>query len=178
MAPVPPKPKRSCTPGSAIWKKRSGWRNGWRELRSKPCAKQKIGNRVTLVGNVHAVNDLFQGTPATVRVASQQCIQEAGGGRGLILGSGCLVPRNTPIDNVREMVRLARSPAPDVESKRSRVDRILIYETAIWDGRPPDNSQVSFQHSATTRGENRTFSGSLGFCSFDASVYCTCIRPG
>ncbi|MDP6557773.1 MAG: uroporphyrinogen decarboxylase family protein [Pirellulaceae bacterium] len=71
-------------------------------------AHQKIGDRVTLVGNVHTVNDLFRGTPESVRVASQRCIQAAGGGHGFILGSGCLVPRNTPIENVREMVRVAR----------------------------------------------------------------------
>ena len=78
-------------------------------------AKQKIGDRVTLVGNVHTVNDLLQGTVETVRDASQQCIEKAGGGCGFILGSGCLVPRHTPIENVREMVRVARQSRPDVE---------------------------------------------------------------
>ncbi len=71
-------------------------------------AKQKIGDRVTLVGNVHTVSDLLQGTPDTVRIASERCIQAAGGGPGFILGSGCLVPRHTPLENVREMVRVAR----------------------------------------------------------------------
>ena len=76
-------------------------------------AKQKIGDRVTLVGNVHTVNDLFQGTPEMVRVASQRRIQKAGGGRGFILGSDCIVPRNTPIENVRKMVRAARQSRCD-----------------------------------------------------------------
>ena len=71
-------------------------------------AKQKIGNRVTLVGNVHTVNDLLHGTPQMVCDASQRCIEKAGDGRGFILGSGCIVPRNTPIENLREMVRVAR----------------------------------------------------------------------
>jgi uroporphyrinogen decarboxylase len=77
-------------------------------------AKQRIGDRVTLIGNVHTVNDLFDGTPETVRAASQRCIQKAGGGRGFILGSGCIVPRNTPIENVQEMVRVARESCEDV----------------------------------------------------------------
>jgi uroporphyrinogen decarboxylase len=71
-------------------------------------AKQRIGDRVTLVGNVHTVNDLLQGTPEMVRVASQRCIEKAGGGAGFILGSGCIVPRHTPIENLQEMVRVAR----------------------------------------------------------------------
>ncbi len=75
-------------------------------------AKQTIGDRVTLVGNVHTVNDLFQGTPESVRVASQRCMQKAGG-RGFILCAGCLVPRHTPIENVREMVRVARQSRTD-----------------------------------------------------------------
>ena len=84
-------------------------------------AKQRIGDRVTLVGNVHTVNDLLHGTPAMVRAASEQCIQKALGGHGFILGSGCIVPRHTPIENLREMVRVARhSPSDRVEVDRSR----------------------------------------------------------
>ncbi len=71
-------------------------------------AHEKIGDRVTLVGNVHTVNDLLQGSPETVHTAAQRCIQQAGGGRGFILGSGCIVPRYTPIENLQEMVRVAR----------------------------------------------------------------------
>ncbi|MCP4782975.1 MAG: hypothetical protein GY903_25465 [Fuerstiella sp.] len=70
-------------------------------------AKQKIGDRVALIGNVHTVNDLFHGTPETVRAASQRCIENTGG-RRFILGSGCIVPRHAPIENVCEMVRVAR----------------------------------------------------------------------
>jgi uroporphyrinogen decarboxylase len=70
-------------------------------------AKQRIGQRVTLMGNVHTVTDLLQGDRATVRASAQRCIQRAGRGGGFILGSGCLVPRRTPIENVQEMVRVA-----------------------------------------------------------------------
>ena len=69
-------------------------------------ARQVIGDRAVLVGNVHTVTPLLQGSPETVRAASEQCIRQAGE-RGFILGSGCLVPRRTPIENVREMVRVA-----------------------------------------------------------------------
>jgi uroporphyrinogen decarboxylase len=71
-------------------------------------ARQKIGDRVTLVGNVHTVTELLQGNRQTVRDASQRCIEQAGGGRGFVLGSGCIVPRRTPIENLQEMVSVAR----------------------------------------------------------------------
>ncbi len=71
-------------------------------------ARQKIGDRVTLVGNVHTVTELLQGNRQTVREASQRCIEQAGGGRGFVLGSGCIVPRRTPIENLQEMVSVAR----------------------------------------------------------------------
>lgn len=71
-------------------------------------ARQRIGDRVTLMGNVHTVNDLLQGSPETVRAAAQRCVEKGVGGRGFILGSGCIVPRDTPLENLREMVRVAR----------------------------------------------------------------------
>ncbi len=76
-------------------------------------ARKKIGDRVTLVGNVHTVNDLLNGNPESVRAASQRCIHQAGGGRGFMLGSGCIVPRYTPIENLQEMVRVARKTRAD-----------------------------------------------------------------
>jgi uroporphyrinogen decarboxylase len=76
-------------------------------------ARKKIGDRVTLVGNVHTVNELLQGNPESVRAASQQCIRQAGGGRGFMLGSGCIVPRYTPIENLQQMVRVAREAQAD-----------------------------------------------------------------
>ncbi len=72
-------------------------------------AKQRIGQRVALVGNVDTVTELLQGTPLTVRASAQRCIDQAGSGGGFLLGSGCIVPRYTPIENVQEMVRVAHS---------------------------------------------------------------------
>lgn len=70
-------------------------------------AKERIGGRVTLMGNVHTVEHLLKGTVQCVRDASQQCIDKAGSGGAFILGSGCIVPRRTPVENVVEMVRVA-----------------------------------------------------------------------
>lgn len=75
-------------------------------------ARNAVGERVTLMGNVHTVKELLQGTPDSVGRAARACIERVGGGRGFILGSGCLVPRLTPISHLQEMVRVARSMRP------------------------------------------------------------------
>jgi uroporphyrinogen decarboxylase len=69
-------------------------------------ARERIAGRAALIGNVHTVVELLQGSQETVRAAAQRCIRQAGE-RGFILGSGCLVPRRTPIENVQELVRAA-----------------------------------------------------------------------
>lgn len=74
-------------------------------------AKERIGGRVALMGNVHTVEHLLNGSVQCVHDASQQCIDQAGSGSGFILGSGCIVPRRTPIENVVEMVRVAHQQA-------------------------------------------------------------------
>ncbi len=73
-------------------------------------AKQTIGGDVTLVGNVHTVTELLQGTPDSVRAAARRCIEQAGD-TGFLLGSGCLVPRRTPLENVRALVNAAHEHA-------------------------------------------------------------------
>lgn len=72
-------------------------------------AKERIGDKVVLIGNVHTVEVLLQGTPASVTAASNRCIDDAGAGGGFMLGSGCIVPRYTPVENLQAMVRAAHS---------------------------------------------------------------------
>jgi uroporphyrinogen decarboxylase len=74
-------------------------------------ARRIVGDRACVIGNVDPVTVLLQGTPERVRAASQECL-EAGRGRGYVLGSGCVVPRITPIENVRAMVQAARESSP------------------------------------------------------------------
>ena len=78
-------------------------------------AKQSIGSQVALMGNVHTVTQLLEGTPESVGSAAQSCMDQAGSGGGFVLGSGCIVPRMTPIKNLQELVRVAHSQSyPDV----------------------------------------------------------------
>ena len=72
-------------------------------------AKERIGDRTVLVGNVHTVVELLQGTPESVAAAAQRCIDAAGTGGGFLLGSGCIVPRYSPLENVQAMVNTAHS---------------------------------------------------------------------
>ncbi len=74
-------------------------------------ARSIVGDRACVIGNVDPVTVLLQGTPEQVRAVSEQCL-EAGRGGGYVLGSGCVVPRITPLDNIRAMVQAARDSAP------------------------------------------------------------------
>ena len=70
-------------------------------------AMREIGDRSCVIGNVDPVTVLLQGTPGQVHAEARRCL-EIGSGGGYILGSGCVVPRITPLENVRAMVQAAR----------------------------------------------------------------------
>ncbi len=70
-------------------------------------AKELVGDRTTLMGNLDPTAVLFLGTPETVKKVSKECIMKAGKGGGLILSSGCDVPMRTPFRNIEAMVRAA-----------------------------------------------------------------------
>ena len=72
-------------------------------------AKERIGDRVILVGNVHTVEELLHATPAVSAAAAHRCIDAAGRGGGFLLGSGCIVPRHTPPQNLAALVEVAHS---------------------------------------------------------------------
>jgi MtaA/CmuA family methyltransferase len=73
-------------------------------------AREKMGPRQVVLGNLDPVRDLRDGTPASVFAAVAECHRHAG--RGFIVGAGCEVPRDTPPANVRAMVRYAREALP------------------------------------------------------------------
>jgi uroporphyrinogen decarboxylase len=71
-------------------------------------AKAQLGERVCLMGNLHPVELLLQGSPDAVEQAARQAIADAGPDGGFILGSGCEVPPAPPQENLRAMIRTAR----------------------------------------------------------------------
>lgn len=74
-------------------------------------AKEVIGDKTCLLGNVDTITALLLGTPDDVRSQAETCIAEAAAGGGYMLGSGCMVPRDTSLENVRTMVSVGRSHA-------------------------------------------------------------------
>jgi uroporphyrinogen decarboxylase len=71
-------------------------------------AWRHLEGAATIVGNVDTVTELLQATPEETEAAARRCIKETGG-RNFILGSGCITPRNTPVENVRTLVRVAHA---------------------------------------------------------------------
>ena len=72
-------------------------------------AKETIGDKTCLLGNVDPVTVLLQGTPDTVEQTAQACIAAAASGGHYMLGSGCMVPRMTPVENLKAMIKAGRS---------------------------------------------------------------------
>jgi len=68
-------------------------------------ARQEVGDRVVLMGNV-STNLLLEGTPEQVSAASKTCLER--GGRSLILSSSCDVPTDAPKESVQAMVAAGR----------------------------------------------------------------------
>lgn len=70
-------------------------------------AREKLGHRVCLMGNLPPVRVLLEGSPKDVESNSRECIMK-GGRSGFILSSGCEVPKETKPENIETMVRVAR----------------------------------------------------------------------
>lgn len=70
-------------------------------------AKAQIGDRVCLQGNINPADPIFAGSSEAVDAAAHQCIDDAAGGGGFILSSGCEIPPEAPIENIRALVEAA-----------------------------------------------------------------------
>lgn len=68
-------------------------------------AKQKVGARVRLMGNVRPSEVMLQGTPEDVRRAVHACVGAAiGTPRGHVVASGCSLATETPFANIDAMI--------------------------------------------------------------------------
>jgi uroporphyrinogen-III decarboxylase len=76
--------------------------------------KEKIGDRVTLMGGLSCLT-LLDGTPETVYEEAKQCVLEGRPGGRYVLGSACAVPRRSPPENLMA----ARKAAVDFGSYRN-----------------------------------------------------------
>jgi MtaA/CmuA family methyltransferase len=66
-------------------------------------ARQAMGDRQVLLGNVDPVRIVKNGTPAIVTAAIAECHRQAG--KHYILGAGCEIPRGTPPENLLALTR-------------------------------------------------------------------------
>ncbi len=72
-------------------------------------AREKVGWRACLMGNVRPTETLLEGTPDAVRAEALACLEDAADNPGgFILSSGCEVPIETPPENIDALMDSAR----------------------------------------------------------------------
>jgi len=74
--------------------------------------RAQMGPSQVLAGNIDPVRVLRDGSPASVTAAIAECHRQAG--PRYIVGAGCEVPRDTPPENVRALVRYAQTLSSNV----------------------------------------------------------------
>ena len=73
-------------------------------------ARAAMGPDQVLLGNIDPVAMLRNGTPEAIHAAIAECHQQAGA--RYIVGAGCEVVRDTPVENVHALRKYARTHAP------------------------------------------------------------------
>jgi uroporphyrinogen-III decarboxylase len=66
--------------------------------------RQRVGQDIALMGGVNTLTFL-QGTPDDILQEAQLCIKQAGEQGGYILSSGCVIPRDAKVENLRALRR-------------------------------------------------------------------------
>lgn len=84
--------------------------------------KRVHGSRLALMGNLHTTDVMLRGSVRDVRRESLKAIRAAGEGGGFILSTGDQCGRDTPDENIREMVRVAEEFAA-YPLDMARIDR-------------------------------------------------------
>ncbi|EGW40216.1 uroporphyrinogen decarboxylase family protein [Desulfosporosinus sp. OT] len=71
--------------------------------------KNKVGDKVRIMGNVDPSSVMYDGTIQDVRQATIECVKQAyDSPKGYIICSGCSLPINTPFANIQAMMDTAR----------------------------------------------------------------------
>lgn len=82
-------------------------------------ARQCVGHRVRLMGNVHPTAVLLDGKPADVRRAVRDCVRQAHTSpKGLVVASGCSLATETPFANIDAMMDEVRQIGWPVSESR------------------------------------------------------------
>lgn len=71
--------------------------------------KNKVGDRVRIMGNVDPSGVMYASTPEDVRQATIECVRQAyDNPKGYVICSGCSLPIETPFENIQAMMDTAR----------------------------------------------------------------------
>lgn len=68
--------------------------------------REVVGDRVCLMGGVDTLA-FIQAGPDEIEAQARDCIRAGGARGGYVLGSGCVVPRAAPVENLRALRRAA-----------------------------------------------------------------------
>ncbi len=71
-------------------------------------ARAVLAGRTTFVGNIDPAAVLAMGTPAAVERATRDLLKVFAGEPRFILNAGCAIPAETPPENIRTMIKVAR----------------------------------------------------------------------
>jgi uroporphyrinogen decarboxylase len=72
-------------------------------------AREKVGDKVCIMGNVRSAETILGGTPEEVRREARKCLEDCKDSpRGFILATGCEVPIEAPPENLLALVQAAR----------------------------------------------------------------------
>lgn len=73
-------------------------------------AKEAVGERVCLMGNVSPVQTMLKGTKEEVIAEARECLRKAyDSPKGYFLSTGCQVPKGTPAENIEALMTAART---------------------------------------------------------------------
>lgn len=89
--------------------------------------KRDFGDKIALMGNLHTTDVMLMGSPEKVRRESLKAILDAGENGGFILSTGDQCGRDTPDENLFEMVRAAKEFGHyplDTERIRRELERL------------------------------------------------------
>ncbi len=71
-------------------------------------AKEEVGGRICLIGNVDVFRPLRKGSAQEVRQKALECIEAAGSGGRFMLSASCEIIADTPEENFRALIDAAR----------------------------------------------------------------------
>ena len=81
--------------------------------------KERIGDRVKILGHVDPASVMYQGTQDEVKGAVAQCVLDAyDSPKGYVIMSGCSLPVETPFGNIQAMMDAARQIGYPVDPEK------------------------------------------------------------